>query len=173
MNEKIKSILDTQIIEELHSAHVYLALSARLESWNLKGMANWMMIQAKEENDHAMGFFRFLIERGAEPTMLAMAAPDLTGVNKPLDVFTTGLKHEHHITALIHQIYELAKEEKDYALESFVRWYIDEQVEEEANANEIVDKLKMIGDDGSALYVLDKELSTRTYLPSGPYAAKA
>ena len=170
MNTKVKEILDKQIMEELHSAYLYLALAARLESQNFKGLANWMTVQAKEEEDHAMGFFRFLQERGEEPNLLPIAAPDISSIKTPADAFAAGLKHEQHVTALINNIYEVATAEKDYALESFIRWYIDEQVEEEASATEILDKVKLIGDNGPALFMLDKELAARSYTPSGPYA---
>jgi len=171
MTEKIKTIVNKQIQEELYSAYLYLALAARLEKWNFKGAANWMQIQAKEENDHAMGFFRFLLERGEEPELLAINQPKLDKITDVTAVFAAGLEHERHITALISQILEAARQEKDYALESFIKWYIDEQVEEEANANEIIDKLKLIGENGAALYMLDQELGARVYTPSGPYAA--
>lgn len=172
MNKKIKEVLDKQIMAEFHSAYLYLALAARLESLNFKGLANWMTVQAKEEEDHAMGFFRFLLERGEEPSLLAIDTPDISAIKTPVDAFAAGLKHEKHITALISNIYELAQSEKDYALESFIRWYIDEQVEEEDSANEILEQVKLIGDNGPALYALDKELLGRTYQPSGPYAEK-
>ncbi|MDD2680807.1 MAG: ferritin [Patescibacteria group bacterium] len=163
MTDKIKNILNEQIREEMYSSNLYLAMSGRFEALNLKGMANWMQIQAKEENNHALGFFYFLLNRSVEPVISALAQPDLKGLDKPADLFAAALKHEGHITACINSIYELAKEEKDYALESFIRWYIDEQVEEEANANEIVDKIKLIGSEGPALYMLDQELAARTF----------
>lgn len=170
MNKKVKEILDKQIMAEFHSAYLYLALAARLESWNFKGLANWMTVQAKEEEDHAMGFFRFLQERGEEPNLLAIDSPDVSAIKTPADAFAAGLKHEQHVTALINNIYEVAQAEKDYALESFIRWYIDEQVEEEASATEMLEKVKLIGDHGPALYALDKELLGRAYHSSGPYA---
>ncbi|MFA5184602.1 MAG: ferritin [Patescibacteria group bacterium] len=173
MTEKTKEIVNKQIQEELYSAYLYLALAARLESLNLKGMANWMQIQAKEEVDHAQGFFKFLVERQEEPVLEAIAKPEVKDLKDALAIFTAGLKHEQHITAKINAIYELARSEKDYALESFVKWYIDEQVEEEANANENIDKIKRLGADGPALYMLDQELAARAYVPGGPYAAKA
>ncbi|MFA5886552.1 MAG: ferritin [Patescibacteria group bacterium] len=171
MNEKIRNILNEQIKEEFYSAYFYLALAAKLEKLNLRGMANWLYIQAKEENDHALGLFKFLVERGEEPELLALAQPAMSGIKTASDIFQAGLKHERYITTRIYGILEAAREAKDYALESFIKWYIDEQVEEEAQATEIIEKLKLIGQDGSALYLLDQELAKRTYLPSGPYAA--
>jgi ferritin len=170
MNDKLRTIINEQINEEFYSSYLYLALAARLEQANLRGMANWMYIQAKEENDHALGFFRFLVERGEEPQLAALAQPAMASIKTPSDVFSASLKHERHITARIYGIYEAAHEAKDYALESFLKWYIDEQVEEEMNATEIIEKLKMIGQDGAALYLLDQELAKRAYTASGPYA---
>lgn len=173
MTEKIKQILDQQIKEEFYSAYLYLALAGRLEKWNLKGAANWMKIQAMEERDHALGFFRFLAERGEEPELLALDKPEIANIKDIGAVFAAGLNHEHHITALIYKILEAAREDKDYALESFIKWYIDEQMEEEANATEIIEKIKLTGTSGPSLYLLDQELAARTYLASGPYAGKS
>lgn len=170
MNDKIKSILNEQIKEEFYSAYLYLALAARLEKLNLRGLANWMHIQAKEENDHALGFFKFLVERGEEPELLALAQPAVSGIKNVADAFQASLKHERYITTRIYGILEAAREAKDYALESFIKWYVDEQVEEEANALEIIEKIKLIGD-GPGLFMLDQELAKRAYVPSGPYAA--
>ncbi len=173
MTNKIKDILNKQINEEFYSSYLYLALAAFLEKQGLKGAANWMNIQAKEENDHALGFYRFLLDRNEEPVLEAIAKPDLSNIKNIKDVFNAGLKHEQHITACISNIHQLAKEEKDSALESFIKWYVDEQVEEEANAIEILDKLNLAGHEGSVIYMIDQELKARTYIPSGPYAAAA
>jgi ferritin len=170
MTEKIKEIINNQINEELYSAYLYLAFSARLDKLGFKGAANWMKIQVQEENDHALGFFYFLLERGEEPKLKTIVEPKLDGLNTLSEMYLASLNHEKHITACINSIYELAREEKDYSLESFVKWYIDEQVEEEANVTEIVDKLKLIGDNGSAIYMIDQELKARIYTPSAPYA---
>lgn len=171
MTDKIKDIINNQINEEFYSAYLYLAFAAKLEKWGFKGAASWMKVQAQEENDHALGFFRFLLDRGEEPKLQAIAGPDSDSLKNMPDIFSAGLDHEKHITACIGNIYELARAEKDYALESFIKWYIDEQIEEEANATEIIDKLKLIGENGSAVYLLDQELRARPYIPSGPYAA--
>lgn len=173
MTDKIRDIINKQINEELYSAYLYLAFSGQLEKWGFKGAANWMMIQAQEENDHALGFFRFLLERGEKPELKAIAQPTESELKSLSDIFKAGLAHEQHITGCINNIYELAREEKDYALESFIKWYIDEQIEEEANAMEIIDKLNIIGDNGSAIYMLDQELKARIYTPSGPYATNS
>jgi ferritin len=172
MTQKVIDIINNQIKEEFYSSYLYLALSGQLEAWNLKGAANWMLIQAKEEVDHAMGFFKFLVDRGVAVKLEAIAKPEVNPKNI-LEVFEAGLKHEKIITGLIAKIYETAQAEKDYALVSFIKWYIDEQVEEEANATEMIDKIKLVGADGPAVYLIDKDLAARTYIPSGPYAAAA
>lgn len=170
MTSNVKQILNAQIKEELYSSYIYLALAARLDSSNLKGMANWMSVQAKEEVDHAMGFYRFLLDRGVEPELEAIAKPDISKVKNPADSFALALKHEQHISALINKILEVAREEKDYALESFVKWYIDEQVEEEASAFEALEKLNLAAGNAPALLMLDAQFAGRSYKPSGPYA---
>lgn len=172
MTAKIKKILNEQIREEFYSSYLYLALAGYLDSKNLKGAANWMYIQAKEEVDHAMGFFRYLLDREEEPELQAIAQPKIGEIKNVEAVFAAGLKHERHISACISKIYEAARAEKDYTLESFIKWYIDEQMEEEVNAMDIIGKLKMVGSDKASLYLLDQELAARVYTPGGPYAAK-
>lgn len=170
MTEKTKNIINNQINEELYSAYLYLAMAAKLDKMGFKGAANWMKVQVREENDHALGLFYFLLERGEEPKLTSIAEPNIENMNNIFEIFSASLIHEKHITGLIHNIYELARVEKDYSLESFIKWYIDEQVEEEANVTEIIDKLKIIGDNGSAIYMIDQELKARIYTPSAPYA---
>lgn len=172
MTDKIVKILNEQINEEFYSAYLYLSFSAKLEKLGFRGAANWMNIQAREENDHALGIFKFMLDRGEEPKLKAVAEPkEINTLNDITAIFKASLNHELYITGLINKISELAREEKDYALESFIKWYTDEQIEEEANAMENVDKLNLIGENGSALYIFDQELKTRIYIPSGPYAA--
>ncbi|PIR95629.1 ferritin [Candidatus Falkowbacteria bacterium CG10_big_fil_rev_8_21_14_0_10_37_18] len=172
MTAKIKKILNEQIREEFYSSYLYLAFSGYLNNNNLKGAANWMHIQAQEEVDHAIGLFRFLLDREEEPELQVIDKPKMEDIKDIEAVFAASLKHERHISECINKIYEAAREEKDYALESFIKWYIDEQVEEEANAMDIIGKLKMVGADKASLYLLDQELAARVYVPSGPYAAK-
>jgi len=173
MTDKVRNILNTQIQEELYSAYLYLALAGYLESTNLKGMANWMYVQVKEEVDHAMGLHRFLLERGATPELEVIGKPDISLIKNPADVFAAALKHEQHITDLINKILEVAREEKDYALESFIKWYIDEQVEEEESAFEALEKVNLAAGNGPALLILDEQFASRIYTPGGPYASKA
>ena len=165
MKENITKIVNEQIQEEMFSSYLYLSMAAYLENQNLKGFANWMRVQAKEEYDHALGFFNYLLTRGAKVELLALAKPE-HNFSDTMDILTKTLAHENHITAKIHAIYELALQEKDFALHSFLKWYVDEQVEEEANAQELIDKVKILGGNGEALYLLDRELLARQYIPA-------
>lgn len=171
MKENVIQIVNEQIRVEMFSSYLYLSMAAYLENQNLKGFANWMRVQAKEEYDHALGFFNYLVTRGAKVELLEIAKPEnvFSDIN---DVFSKTLAHENSITAKINNIYELAMQEKDFALLSFLKWYIDEQVEEESNVQELVDRIKILGANGEALYLLDRELSTRQYIPATILATK-
>lgn len=169
MTEKTQNAINMQIKEELYSSYLYLAMSAYAQAKNLSGVANWFYVQAKEEIDHAMGFYNYLLERGGEVELQEIAKPPKK-FESVTSLFEEGLKHEQHITGTINALYVLATEEKDYAFQSFLKWYIEEQVEEEANATEIIEKIKLVGDSGPVLYMLDKELSGRQYTPTSPTA---
>ncbi|MBU1166860.1 ferritin [Patescibacteria group bacterium] len=172
MNKKIEEAINKQINEELFSEYIYLSIAAYADYKNLKGFAQWFTVQAKEERDHAMGFYLHLLERGGQVKLEAIKKPPAT-FGKPVDMFTLALKHEKYITDKINKLYELARKEKDYAFESFVKWYIDEQVEEEATASEWLEKLKMAGDKPNIIMMIDKELEARQYTPGGPQATGA
>jgi ferritin len=139
-------------------------MSAYFDSQNLTGMANWMRIQAQEELTHAMKFFDFVNERDGRVVLTQVGAPK-TEWTSPLDVFEDVLAHEKKVTGLINELVDLSLTEKDHAANIFLQWFVTEQVEEEATASTIVDKLKLIGDTPVALYMLDGELGQRT-LPS-------
>lgn len=171
MKENVIQMVNEQIKAEMFSSYLYLSMAAYLENQNLKGFANWMRVQAKEEYDHALGFFNYLLMRGAKVELLEIAKPENTFINVS-DIFAKTLNHENNITAKINNIYELAMQEKDFALHSFLKWYIDEQVEEEANVKELIDKIKILGDNGEALYLLDRELLARQYIPATILGAK-
>ena len=162
MKKNVESAINKQIQAEFYSAYMYLAMAAYFDSSDLPGMANWMKIQAQEEITHGMKFYQFLVDRGATPVMEALQKPTATYAS-PLAVFKAALKHEQLVTSLIHNLYELAVKEKDYAFQSFLKWYIDEQVEEEANATEMIDKIKLAGEKGPGLFMLDKELAARKF----------
>lgn len=160
MNKKIQDAINAQINAEIYSAYIYLSIAAYFDGMALPGFANWMKVQYKEEMEHAMKFYSFVYERGGKVAMDAIEKPPVK-FNSPLHVFEYTLDHEKKVTSLINGLYELSIKEKDHAFTSFLKWFIDEQVEEESNAMQIIDKLKIVGEKGAGLYMLDKELSSR------------
>ncbi len=152
MNEQIKN--------ELYSAYLYLSMSAYCESVNLPGFANWMRVQAKEETEHAMKFYEFIYDRGGRVLLKGIDQPPAE-FQSPTEVFEKTLGHEQKVTSLINKLYSLAIQEKDYASQSFLQWFIDEQVEEEKNATQILEQLKMIGESPVPLIMLDRHLAQR------------
>ncbi|NPV86506.1 MAG: ferritin [Anaerolineae bacterium] len=152
--------MNDQIKNELYSAYLYLSMCAYFEDKDLPGFAHWMKIQAGEEQEHAMKFFEYLTDRGARVSLQAIDQPPAE-FETPTAVFEETLAHEKKVTALIHSLYELAVSEKDYASQEFLNWFVKEQVEEEKNASAILATLKMTGDKGSALVMLDRELGKR------------
>ena len=162
INEKVAKVLIEQINKELYSAYLYLSMSAYFSNIGLLGFANWMRVQTQEEQAHAMFIYDFLINRGEKVILSPIDAPPNKWANA-LIVMEEVLKHEIFVTSLINNIITVAEENKDRATLSYMNWFIDEQVEEEANAQDIISKLKLIGDDKSALYLLDKDLSARIF----------
>ncbi len=152
--------INEQIKDELYSAYLYLSMSAHFEAANLSGFAHWMRLQSQEEVEHAMKFFDFVNERGGQVVLQAIDQPPVE-FGSPLDIFEQTLEHERKVTALINELYELALEENDYPTQMMLQWFIEEQVEEEASAGEIVETLKMLGDQTHALVMLDRELGQR------------
>lgn len=164
LNKKLEEALNAQINAEFWSAYLYLSMSSDMSDKGMAGVANWFAIQFKEEQDHAMKFFNYVISRGGKVTLKPIEKVD-TEWKSPLAAFEQTLQHEKKVTSLINDLYALAEQEKDYATQSMLKWFIDEQVEEEENAKAIIDTLKLIGDNGYGLYQLDKELATRVYTP--------
>jgi len=158
--KSVQDKMNDQIKHELYSAYFYLSMAAYLESSSLPGAARWMRVQAQEELGHAMKFFEHIHDRGGRVTLQAIDQPP-TQFNGLLDVFEKVLEHERKVTGLINDLYALAVQEKDYASQTFLQWFVDEQVEEEKNAELIVQQLKMIGDHRSALFMLDRHLGER------------
>lgn len=156
----VQERLNAHVNAEQTSAQIYLAMSAHCSRLAFRGMASWLRVQAAEENAHMMKFFDFMLDRGGIVDLGSLPAPgnDFGG---PLEVFSRVLEHEQAVTRRIHELYELAREERDYALEVFLHWFITEQVEEEASVSEIVDRLRAVGDKGGAIWYLDKELGKR------------
>lgn len=163
MNKKVEDAINKQINAEIYSAYLYLAMAAYFDSEGLAGFSNWMQIQAQEEMAHSMKFYRWVFERGGKVELEAIDKPN-GEYGSSLEVFEEVLKHEQEVTSLINGLYELALEEKDYAFQSMLKWYIDEQVEEEGNAQQIIDQVKLAGDKGPGLLMLDKEFASRTFV---------
>ena len=164
LKKEMEDALNEQINEEFFSAYLYLSMHAYFESLGLKGFANWMMVQYKEEVDHGMKIINYLHSQGARVKLYAIKEPQHEW-NSPLDAFEATLKHEQHITQCINDLVDLAEKLKDRATYNFLQWYVDEQVEEEENDREIIDKLNFIGENTNGLFMLDKELAGRKYTP--------
>ena len=160
LNSKLESAINEQIKNELYSSYLYLAMSAYCESVNLSGCGHWMRVQAQEEQEHALKLFRYVIEKGGRVTLFAIDQPP-DEYDSALDVFEKTLEHEQKVTGLINNLYALAIGEKDYATQIFLQWFVSEQVEEEANATQIVELLKAIGDHPQGLIMLDRQLAAR------------
>lgn len=167
----VNKLMNEQIVKEYFSAWMYMQMAAYFEGLNLKGFAHWLRVQAQEESCHGLIFFNHILERGAAVKLGAVPVPPAR-FKSPLDVFEQGLKHEYTVTASIHAIMAAAKKENDFAGESMLKWFVDEQVEEEANFDEIRSKLARVGaKDGNGLLMLDKELAARVFAPPPQLAA--
>ena len=160
MNEKIQKAFNEQINAEMFSSYLYLSMSAWLESEGFKGMAHWMRMQVQEEDAHAKKFIDFINQRDGRVLLSAIDAPK-TEWSDPLEVFKDALEHERKVSALINALVDLSLSEKDHASNSFLQWFVNEQVEEEASAQEIRDNLKLASNKGMALLMIDRELGQR------------
>jgi ferritin len=172
LNAKVQTAFNQQINAELFSEYLYLSMAAHFESESLKGMANWMRIQAGEEHNHAMKFYHFILDRGGKVALLQIDAPK-TNWASALEVFEGAYAHELKITGMINNLANLTIEEKDHAAHQFLEWFVNEQVEEEAAAQMVVDQLKLVGDNGVAIYMIDQELAKRQPAPAAGNAAAA
>ena len=161
LKTNILNILNKQINEELYSSYLYLSMSAYFSSMNLDGFAKWMKMQSAEEYGHAMKIYDYVIQCDGKVTLKAINNPK-SQWKSALEVFQETLKHEQYISSRVNNIINLAIKEKDHATNNFFQWFVAEQVEEEANARNIVDKLKMIGETKSGLFMLDRELDSNT-----------
>ncbi|NOK61974.1 MAG: ferritin [Chloroflexi bacterium AL-W] len=161
MNETVQKAINEQITLEFAASHVYLSMSAYFESINLAGFAHWMRVQSEEEREHALKFFDFVNDRGGRVMLQAIEEPQMEFAS-PLSTMELALKHEQKVTASIHNLYNLTVKENDLPAQNLLRWFIDEQVEEEKNADDIVQNLKLIGNDGTGLYMIDRTLAGRS-----------
>lgn len=164
IKQRVADAINQQINAELYSAYLYLSMAAYFEGENLSGFANWMRVQFEEEQFHGLKLFNYLHERGGKVTLEAIEAPK-TEWDGLTQVFEETLEHERHVTSLINNLMDIALEESDHATASFLRWYIDEQVEEEAAAESILTQLKFIGGQGNAILMMDREFAARTFTP--------
>ncbi|MEN8191876.1 MAG: ferritin [Bacteroidota bacterium] len=165
LSKKIEAALNNQLNKELFSSYLYLSMAAYFEDLNLVGMSKWMRLQADEEHEHSMKFYDFIQKISGSVTLEQIDKPKTTW-ESPKQAFEEALAHEQFITKSINELTDLAIEEKDHSTNTFLHWFIDEQVEEEATAGEIVRKFDLIADSKSGLYMLDRELGTRTAAPS-------
>lgn len=161
LSKKVEEVLNEQINAEFWSAYMYLSMSSYLEAKGLSGFANWLKVQYHEENVHAMKIFDYVIERDGRVllTPLNKVPHEWNGI---LDLFEEVYKHEQHVTTLINKCMTVALEESDHATVSMLKWFVDEQVEEESNCRDILDKLRIIGGDGQGLYMMNEEFRGRT-----------
>lgn len=170
LSKKIEEALNAQINAEMWSAYLYLSMAAYCHANGNPGMGNWFEVQFQEEQDHAKILFNYIIRRDGKVTLAPIEAVPTTW-DSILDVFKSTLAHEQQVTTLINKLFALTTAENDYATQSMLKWFIDEQVEEEETAKTIIDNLKMIKDNGYGLYMLDKELGARTYTQAAPLAS--
>ncbi len=164
ISEKMTDALNGQINKEMYSAYLYMSMSAHCTNVGLDGFANWFMVQYQEEMFHAMKLYDYINDQGEKVVLEAIEQPP-TDFGTTLEMFEATLEHEQFITKSINDLVYLATEERDYATQIFLQWYVTEQIEEEGNDNEIIAKLKLIGDDGNGLFTIDRELAARVYTP--------
>ena len=160
LSNKLEKVLNDQINLELCSAYAYLGMAAYFDCTPFSGFAKWMQVQSSEEIGHANRFFKYIVERGGKVTLRAIPEPK-GDYKSSLEAFKVSLGHEQKVSASICAIYELATAEKDYATLSFLKWFLDEQVEEERNVGDMLAKLELVGDNTNGLYQLDRQAAQR------------
>lgn len=164
ISKNVQKAMNEQINAELYSSYLYLSMSAHFSSVNLNGFANWMRVQAQEELMHAMKFYDHVNEREGRVMLKAIEGPQVEW-GTPLEIFEAVYKHEQHVTSLINDLVSLAMGEKDFASNSFLQWFVDEQVEEESTASDLVEQIRLVGDSKGGLFMLDRELGQRVFTP--------
>jgi ferritin len=164
INKRMQDAINEQIKFEIYSANLYLSMSAYIEGKNLKGIAHWLRVQYEEETFHALKLYDYLKNREGQVIIQSIDAPP-SEFGTPLETFEKVLEHEQHVTAAINKLYKIAIEENDFAAQIFLQWFVNEQMEEEASASEVIGKMKLIGDRGVDLLYLDTELSARVFVP--------
>jgi len=164
ISKKMEDALNEQVNAELYSAYLYLSMESYFKSRNLNGFANWMRVQTQEEVMHATKIYDFINERGGRVTLKAIEGPQ-TEWDSALAVFKAAYEHEQKVTGLINDLVDLAIKEKDHATNSFLQWFVNEQVEEESSADEIVQQLKMMENAPGGMFMFDRELGQRVFTP--------
>ena len=162
INEKLQQAFSKQINYELYSEYLYLIMRDFFKEMNLEGFANWFDVQVQEERAHAMGLINYIHARGGKVEYLPIELPKSEG-KTPIEIFEQVLYHEEFVTSKINELFDVAQETKDRAAQQFLNWYINEQVEEEENVNNVLTTLKLIDNDKYALLMYDKELAARTF----------
>ncbi len=169
LKKSVEVALNQQINAEFHSAYLYLSMSSYLQSTGMAGCANWMKVQYQEELAHAIHFFDYVLERGGRVELSPIGEVDVDFKN-PLHTFEETLEHEVKVTGLINNLMDIAIKESDHATKSFLQWFVDEQVEEEANVEQILYNLKLINGEGQGLLMMDREMQARVFV--NPFPAK-
>ena len=164
LNKNIAELINDQVSKELYSAYLYLDFAIYYEEEGLDGFANWYTVQAQEERDHAMLMLRYLQNNGEKVSLKAIDKPDKV-LDDKMHVLQYGLEHERYVTSLIHNIYDAAYNERDFRTMQFLDWFVKEQGEEEKNAEDMMKKMSLFGDDAKGLYMLNSELKARVYNP--------
>lgn len=167
LSQKMSEAINKQINAEFYSSYLYLSMAAWSEDQNLPGFGNWFRMQVEEERIHAMKLLDFVIERGGRVTLTAIDSPE-TEWDSPTAVFEATLKHEQLVTGLINKLIDLALSESDHATNTFLQWFVTEQIEEEASADAVLRTLKRMGDAPGGLFMLDRELSQRVAATAPP-----
>lgn len=167
LSDKMQQALNDQVNAELYSAYFYLSMSAYYESVGLSGFANWMRVQYQEETFHALKIYDFVNDRGGRAVLAAIDAPP-TEWDSPVAPFEDTYKHEQKVTSLINNLVNIALDERDHATNAMLQWFVTEQVEEEKNAGDILNKIKLLKDSPNGLFMLDRELATRVFVPPAP-----
>lgn len=167
LSDKMVDALNGQINKEMYSAYLYMAMSAFTDFKGLKGFSNWFFVQYQEEMEHAMRIYNYIQEQGGQVKLQAVEQPP-TDFGTPMEMFEQTLAHEQFITKSINELVDLAIQEKDHATQIFLQWFVSEQIEEESNDNEIIDKLKLAGETGNGLFLVDKDLGARVFTSELP-----
>lgn len=164
LTKKLEDAINAQINKELYSAYFYLGMSAYCNTLDLDGFVNFFHVQYQEETFHGMKMYNYLLERGGNVKLSKIDTPP-QDFKSPLDVFEQTLEHEKVVTKSINDLMDLAMKENDHATISFLKWYVDEQVEEEATITKLVNKMRLIGDNVGGLFIIDSELKARVFTP--------